>query len=447
MFRTVVGCVAVVLLGSGVLRAQDQPSTMPAKLALTIPEAIDLAWRNNITSLRQQNALETSQAAKVGTRSTWMPHLSFDASWRRTAPDRFQEFSDSTGAITRVIVPPNSYQFGFSLRQPIFNSAGGSWMHVPRSASAQVSADEELLRSTRQTVALDAKKLCYDLLKAQKLYEVQGNAVKRSLEQLETSKARYELGSASMSDFLKSKVQLGSDSLTLITRNNNMDIARSELNKFLGLDVDRKTEVDVALDFEPYPLPSAEAVAAAVEKHPTVQAQNYNLKRASIDLGGTRFQRLPSVDAFLNYGWEGTQFPNASDEVFRNDGHTVGIELSWQLFTGFSTTSRIRQSKVTKHAAEQELAEARRTVQLDVTKASLNVNAASRRLQVADDQVESAQEDLKIAQEKYNLGAATILDILTAQVGLSEAETERIQAGYDYFLSIAELERSMGGGD
>jgi outer membrane protein TolC len=66
---------------------------------------------------------------------------------------------------------------------------------------------------------------------------------------------------------------------------------------------------------------------------------------------------------------------------------------------------------------------------------------------VAEDQVASAQEDLDIAQEKYNLGAATILDILVAQVSLSEAESGQIQAGYDWLLSIAELERAMGGGD
>ena len=446
MFRTVATCVVVMMMGAGVLRAQDEPQGMPAKLALTIPEAIELAWKNNITSIRQQSALESSEAVKVGTRSTWMPTLSFDASWQRSQPAEIQQFllSDST---LQTLVLSDTYRFGFSLRQPIFNSGGGSWMHVPRSASAQVSADEELLRSTRQSVALETKRLCYNLLKAQKLYDVQGNAVKRSIEQLETSKARYELGSASMSDFLKSKVQLGSDSLTLITRANDADIARSELNKFLALDVSRQTEVDVALDFEPYPLPSDTAVAAAVEKHPTVQAENYKLKRASIDLGGDRFQRLPSVDAFLNYGWFGSEFPGGTDEIWRTDAHTVGIQLNWLIFSGFSTSSRIRQSKVAKHQAEQEVAEARRTVQLDITKASLNLNAAGKRLQVADDQVESAQEDLKIAQEKYNLGAATILDILTAQVGLSEAETERIQAGYDYYLSIADLERSMGGGD
>ena len=343
MFRTVAGCVVVVLvmMGAGVLQAQDEPTAMPAKLALTIPEAIELAWKNNITSIRQQSALEASEAVQVGTRSTWLPSLSFDASWERSQPADVRQvlLPDSS---FQTLVLSDTYRFGFSLRQPLFNSAGGSYLHVPRAAGAQVSADEELLRSTRQLVALETKRLCYNLLKAQKLFDVQGNAVKRSIEQLETSKARYELGSASMSDFLKSKVQLGSDSLTLITRANDMDIARSELNKFLALDVARPTEVDVQLDFEPYPLPSDTAVAAAVEMHPTVQAEYHKLRRAESELGGDRFQRLPSVDAFLNYGWFGSEFPGGTDEIWRTDAHSVGIQLNWKIFTGFSTSSRIR---------------------------------------------------------------------------------------------------------
>ena len=190
MFRTVAACVVVMMMGAGVIQAQDEPQAMPAKLALTIPEAIDLAWKNNIASIRQQSALETSEAVKVGTRSTWMPSLSFDASWERSQPAQVEQFllSDST---LQTLVLSDSYRFGFSLRQPIFNSAGGSYLHVPRAAGAQVSAEEELLRSTRQLVALETKRLCYDLLKAQKLFEVQGNAVKRSIEQLETSSHRF----------------------------------------------------------------------------------------------------------------------------------------------------------------------------------------------------------------------------------------------------------------
>jgi outer membrane protein len=437
----------VLLLGAvGHVVAQDAPSAqMPAKMALTIPEAIDLAWRNNITSIRQHNQVEYSKADKLATRSTWLPQLDLRAQWSRDEPASIREIQTPTGV--QQIVLQNYYGYQFSLSQPIFNGSQGSYLHAPKAASAQLSAEGQNLRATRQTLALETKQFCYNLLQDQRLADVQERAVKRSIEQLETSKARYDLGSASMSDYLKSKVQLGTDSLTLITRTNAIEISRAELNNHLALPVDRSTEIEVNLEFETYPLPSQPAIDAAVENHPAVQNKDFEVKRWSYELGNTQFTRLPSINAVASYGWGSSEFPSDVGDVFETDAASIGINLNWNLFSGFTTTSRVNRAKVARHAAESELAQIKRDVRLAIAKAALNVGEAEKRWGVSKDQVESAQEDLNIAQEKYNLGAATILDILVAQVNLSEAETGQIQAGYDWLLSIAELERAMGGGD
>lgn len=441
MFRRYAGCVAgMVVFCAGMAFAQDAPTAaMPEKLALTLPEAIDLAWRNNIASIRQQDALEQAEARRREARSFYLPNLSLSMGYSRYNTTQAYILNDN------LFTSSDSYGMNFTLRQPVFD--GFNYIHTPKSRSASIQSSEQQVRSTRHSVAFDAKRLCYDLLKAQKLSDVQEQAVKRSQEQLETSKARYELGSASMSDFLKAKVQLGRDSLTLITRQNDIDIKRATLNDFLGLPVERRTEVDVELSFDPYPLPDEAAVTAAVETHPDVLAASYAEKAASHDVGSARSAMWPNLSAFAQYNYRSGKFPESTGDVWESDNHTVGLSLDWTLFSGFATTSRVKQAKIARHTSEEEVVQARRTVSLLVTTSALRVNEAQKRLSVADDQVQSATEDLNIAQEKYNLGAATILDILTAQVSLSEAETERIQAAYDYLLAIADLERSMGGGD
>lgn len=440
MFRTVAGCVvAVCLAGAGGVRAQEAPAVMPEKLALTIPEAIELAWKNNITSIRQQDALLQAEARRREARSTYLPSLSLSAGYSRFNTEQVYILNDE------LFSSSDSWSMNLQLRQPIFD--GFNYLHTPRSRSASVQSSEQQLRATRQGVAFDAKRLAYDLLKAQKLAEVQQRAVERSQEQLETSNARYELGSASMSDFLKAKVQLGRDSLTLISRENDVDIKRATLNDFLGLPVHRRTEIDVELTFDPHPLPDDAALAAAVETHPDVLSARYAHRAASHDVGSARSAMWPSLSAFAQYNFRSGRFPESTDEVWESDNHTVGLSLDWTIFSGYATSSRVRQARIASHTSEEEVAQARRTVSLSVTTSSLRVREAQKRLSVAEDQVESATEDLNIAQEKYNLGAATILDILTAQVALSEAETERIQAAYDHYLATADLERSMGGGD
>jgi outer membrane protein len=440
MLRRYAGCVAgILILWAGVARAQEAPAAVPEKLALTLPEAIDLAWRNNITSIRQQDALQQAEARRREARSTYLPSLSLSMGYSRYNTTQAYILND------QLFSSSNSYGMNFTLRQPVFD--GFNFIHTPKSRTASIHSGEQQVRSTRQSVAYDAKRLCYDLLKAQKLADVQQRAVERSQEQLATSKARYELGSASMSDYLKAKVQLGRDSLTLITRDNDINIRRATLNDFLGLPVDRRTEVDVDLAFEPYPLPDEAALKAAVDTHPNVLAASYAQEAASHDVGSAESAMWPSVSAFAQYNYRSGKFPDGTDEIWQSDNHTVGLSLDWTIFSGYSTSSRVTQARIARHTSEEEVAQARRTVSLAVTTAALRVAEAQKRYTVSQDQVQSATEDLNIAKEKYNLGAATILDILTAQVTLSEAETERIQAGYDYLLAIADLERSMGGGD
>ena len=63
---------------------------------------------------------------------------------------------------------------------------------------------------------------------------------------------------------------------------------------------------------------------------------------------------------------------------------------------------------------------------------------------VSQENVAAAEEDLRITQEKYNLGAATILDLLDAQVSLKTAQVALIQVDFDLNLAIAQLENAMG---
>lgn len=63
---------------------------------------------------------------------------------------------------------------------------------------------------------------------------------------------------------------------------------------------------------------------------------------------------------------------------------------------------------------------------------------------VAEETVAAAEEDMKIVQERYNLGAATILDLLKAQESLTRAQVSLINTRFSLNLSIANLENSMG---
>ena len=56
----------------------------------------------------------------------------------------------------------------------------------------------------------------------------------------------------------------------------------------------------------------------------------------------------------------------------------------------------------------------------------------------------SSQEDLKLSQEKYNVGSGTILDLVTAQVNLQQAESNYVQAMANARIAEAQIAHVQG---
>ena len=86
----------------------------------------------------------------------------------------------------------------------------------------------------------------------------------------------------------------------------------------------------------------------------------------------------------------------------------------------------------------------KRDVALELKQAFLSVQEAKQKIDLTKKKMESAEEDLDLVQEKYNLGSANILELLDAEVSFKEAESDRVQAFYDYNLAIAEFEKAIG---
>ena len=76
--------------------------------------------------------------------------------------------------------------------------------------------------------------------------------------------------------------------------------------------------------------------------------------------------------------------------------------------------------------------------------AYLSMQEADKRLATTEMAVNKAEEDLYIAQEKYKAGAGTNLDVIDANLSLTQAKTNHIQALYDYNVSMAKLDKAIG---
>jgi outer membrane protein TolC len=115
-----------------------------------------------------------------------------------------------------------------------------------------------------------------------------------------------------------------------------------------------------------------------------------------------------------------------------------------QLIAGRAITGADLESMSDEDLAEANASDARLAVQADLEMRLAELQAAQARIEIAGTSVVAANEDLRVQQERYRLGASTIVDVLTSQEALNQAEVDVVDARFDYLRAKAQLEALIG---
>ncbi len=118
--------------------------------------------------------------------------------------------------------------------------------------------------------------------------------------------------------------------------------------------------------------------------------------------------------------------------------------LSFNIFNHGSDYANLRSARNSQKTAEENLKNTKNSVALEIKQSFLELERAKEAKKLAEESVAAAQEDLNLVKEKYNLGAATILEVLDAEVSFKEAQTNHVQALFDYNLAVSQLEKALG---
>ena len=332
----------------------------------------------------------------------------------------------------------NMFSNGISVNIPIY-TGGRVEGQIEVAKLSKTSAQEEILR-VEQATKYSAVPGYFALLAYEELRDVYHEAVSNMQGHVDNVTAQYNVGTVAKLDVLTSNVSLANAKTDAVTADNNVANAEASLNNILGLPLQTKLElVDHKLPFEPYDISLEEAIDYAMKYRPEVLKAVLAVRQAEENIGIAAAGNMPTVSIGAGNDWNDDNFPGSGNSSWRITG---GITLSF--YDGGATNARIKQARESLQAARETEQQTRETVQLAVKQAYLNIRSAAQRVEASQSSVEQAEESFKIARVRYQAGVGINLDVLDAQLNLNQAQTNYIQALYDYNVGIAQLEQAMG---
>ena len=295
---------------------------------------------------------------------------------------------------------------------------------------------------------LRARTSFYNVLLAREQIDVQEQNVGLLEEQLETTRNRFEAGTVSNFEVLRAEVELANAQPALIRARNNHRVSIDELRYALGYeetqsaDVHRKPTIVGDLDFEPVEYELMSALTSARLNRPELKQLATIEKAREAGLTIAKSNRRPTVR--LNGGYAlRKDFGNSSFRGSRT-GWTLGAAAAWSIWDGASTRGRIAQALSQQEQARLALMDASLAVEVEVRRALADLDGATELADAATKVVDQAEEALRLANARYNAGTATQLDVLSAQVSLTSARNNLVEANYSYIVAAASVRRAIG---
>ncbi|MBM2839531.1 MAG: hypothetical protein HW412_59 [Bacteroidetes bacterium] len=419
---------------------------------LTLDQARQTALERNLDVAQAQNNIESAQASVLAATGNYLPTLSASASWNRSQTEaKGQYFNPATQTLITSVgrTTGSSIRTGIDANYTIFD--GFAREGTMKQASSNAVSREQTAARTRQSIVFQVESAYLNVLRNEQLVKVSEENLKRDNRQLERITESNRVGALSLADVYRQQSQSAADELNVITAQNNYDKSKADLVALIGLDVSEEYTIadpSVSTEIAQSELESTmnpyknfkELSERAIAKRPDYQAATESFNAADAGVTSARSGYLPLISANAGYGLNGNQFSTLSDTKSLN----WGLSLRWNILDGFGTNQALQAAQVQRRNADLSLEQTQRSINVEIKKALLDLDAARKLYEVSLKGLVSSTQDYRIAEERYNLGAGTLLDLLTANANLVNAQANKVNASYNYVTSKRNVEYALG---
>ncbi len=436
--------IAMLLLGC-VLAAQ--PSQAEVR-KLTLPEAVDLALRQNSALKIARARVQEKQQKVITARADYFPQLSNDTSLMSlsdkqlvTVPAGGLGTLPGLGPFPTQQVALNQGSTSILLLNTTLGQPLTQLLKIRegrRVASADERISEAELKKAEDEVVLAVHQLYYGLLAEHKRMEVIRSEIAAGEETLREAENGLRAGSLLEVAVIGGRAALLKSRQSLLASENQSADLTAEMNDLLGLPLD--TELDLAavepdsgekLTYEQY-------LTAALAQNPELRAAKEAVAKARSAVAAARYEYVPNLGAFVRQTYQsGVPF------VTHNFG-TFGLQMNWNLFDWGKRKGVVGERQALLAQAEENVRRITNRISVDVGRAYRKLDRSRRMIEVAAEALALRRESERLSSDQLRAGVTSEAKNKEARAATSSAELDELQARLAYRLAEAEIARVAG---
>lgn len=411
------------------------------KKILSLRESISLAEKNNpeliiakIEKLKAEAKISEVYADNL------IPTVNFNSRYTRNFKKQVFEIYGQQVEIGTDNSISNSFDVTQSipvLGTPVFSAV--------RIAEYYATLQDESIRQIETKIKADVTKSYLNLLLLKEIIEVNKNSLINAEENLRITEARYRAGVSTEFEYLRARVKVETIKQQISQSENNLQISKKFFKNIIGDKSEEDIETVGSLEYD-----STEVFGSKEVLLNKISTQNISIRQLTI----SKFinEELNKVDeaGFLPKFYLFGQYSLNAQENDEKDflkyryvnSIAAGIGVTWNL-NFLRHRYKEDQSYLEIKKSNEQISDVREKLKTQTESILLRMEDAKNRIRVQKETVALSERGLELANISYISGVINQLDVLDAELTLSQVKLSYLQAIYDYLVARTELQQLL----
>ena len=414
-------------------------------------EALELVLENNFGIKVSKNTTEIVKNNSSILNSGYLPSLSISSGGNYTGSDTEiafpGQFDDQGNPIpNRVFEDQETQRFnaGLNLNYTLFDGLGRRYTY--KRLKEEYALSELQLRETIEFTTLQLFEVYFNIAQLTESQKISQETLDISKERLRRAEVAFIHGQGNKLSVLNAQVDVTNDSINLIQINQQLGNTKRDLNLLMNQPINQDFDVGLDVSFV-NSLQIESWLETAEQFNIELLKQKSNSQINAYDIKINQSGYLPTVGLIGSYGWNLNKSPATA--FFPGTNNTtyslgVGASLSWNIFDGGRTLTRVKNAKLSFNNQELIQQETKLSFERDLENALQNSINTKEIFEIQNKQVETATYNFERSEEQYRLGSITAIEFRQAQINLANAQNQRTIAKYRAKLSELQLIQITG---